>query len=107
MLDASARVYSFRVDVTHSEACDVRMKLGDQSSDSEEECDDSGGGIGNLEKTTVEKEGRSKQGIKESADVEEDTDDEAASRSVQDAFDVSDLPVFLTEPDPVDDSDTE
>ncbi|VDM46082.1 unnamed protein product [Toxocara canis] len=29
MLDASARVYSFRVDVTHSEACDVRMKLGD------------------------------------------------------------------------------
>lgn len=29
LLDASARIYSFRVDATHSEAYDVRSKLGD------------------------------------------------------------------------------
>ncbi|CAG9538649.1 unnamed protein product [Cercopithifilaria johnstoni] len=31
LLDASARIYSFRVDATHSEAYDVRSKLGDKS----------------------------------------------------------------------------
>ncbi|VDK87060.1 unnamed protein product, partial [Litomosoides sigmodontis] len=30
LLDASARIYSFRVDATHSEAYDVRSKLGDK-----------------------------------------------------------------------------
>lgn len=29
LLDASARIYSFRVDATHSEAYDVRSKLGE------------------------------------------------------------------------------
>ncbi|VDM08131.1 unnamed protein product, partial [Wuchereria bancrofti] len=31
LLDASARIYSFRVDATHLEAYDVRSKLGDKS----------------------------------------------------------------------------
>ncbi|VDK64735.1 unnamed protein product, partial [Anisakis simplex] len=101
MLDASARVYSFRVDVTHSEACDVRMKLGDpttsnkaneggkhqadekhghgsEGSDMDTDIDASSDDGPTTQKQATDKEDRKKRGLKDGANrLEEDSDIEA------------------------------
>ncbi|VDM96809.1 unnamed protein product [Thelazia callipaeda] len=102
LLDASARIYSFRVDATHSEAYDVRAKLGKSSlsenkKDSSDGADDDGNGKMNSDDDEAEKKSskdktKKKKGIDEGSDSDIDLEGELEKTDI---YDAEDLPVYF------------
>uniref|UniRef100_A0A1I8EVF6 Condensin complex subunit 2 n=1 Tax=Wuchereria bancrofti TaxID=6293 RepID=A0A1I8EVF6_WUCBA len=110
LLDASARIYSFRVDATHLEAYDVRSKLGDKSQldnsknskkvislDDGSDNGDEGVNSDN-EGNTGEKEGKDKAKNKGQLDERNSDSDgglEDGSAKKDDTYDADDLPIYI------------
>uniref|UniRef100_A0A915PQQ0 Condensin complex subunit 2 n=1 Tax=Setaria digitata TaxID=48799 RepID=A0A915PQQ0_9BILA len=105
LLDASARIYSFRVDATHSEAYDVRSKLGDKSQPDSDKKDtstdgdgDDGEGMNSDEGTTSKKEVKDKakkKGLMDEWNSDSDVDLEDCIAKKNDIYDADDLPVYI------------
>ncbi|KAM3720936.1 Halomucin [Dirofilaria immitis] len=109
LLDASARIYSFRVDATHSEAYDIRSKLGDKSQSdnnknskkdtSSDGHDDDGEGMnsddeGNNGKKESNDKTKKKGHINEgNSDSDIDLEDGPAKKD--DVYDADDLPTYI------------
>ncbi|EFO24673.1 hypothetical protein LOAG_03814 [Loa loa] len=106
LLDASARIYSFRVDATHSEAYDVRSKLGDKSQsdnnkdgrkDTSPDEDDEGMNSGN-EGNVDKKEGRDKAKKRRQLDEgnsDSDIGSEDGLAKKDDVYDADDFPIYV------------
>ncbi|VDN40454.1 unnamed protein product [Gongylonema pulchrum] len=105
LLDASARIYSFRVDATHSEAYDVRSKLGEKIEDSSKaHSKDKDGKKGSNSDDEDNSTAKSNKKSKKNADADEedtlsdiDMDNEAGKKT--DVYSVDDLPIYAEEPD--------
>ncbi|VDK80736.1 unnamed protein product [Onchocerca ochengi] len=110
LLDASARIYSFRVDATHSEAYDVRSKLGEKyQSDSnkndkkntslDRDGDDDGEEMnsdneGSNDKTEDKNKSKKKGEMDEgNSDSDIDLEDDPAKKD--DVYDADDLPIYI------------
>ncbi|KAK6114144.1 Condensin complex subunit 2 family protein [Brugia pahangi] len=110
LLDASARIYSFRVDATHLEAYDVRSKLGDKSQFDNSKNnkkdispnDDSDNGNEEVnsdnEGNTDKKEGKDKtknKGQLDEGNSDSDVGLEDGSAKNDDIYDAVDFPIYI------------
>ncbi|VBB31522.1 unnamed protein product [Acanthocheilonema viteae] len=117
LLDASARIYSFRVDATHSEAYDVRSKLGDksQSDNKSGKKDTLPNGDSNADEgmnsdnegSTDKKEGKDK--VKKKGQLNEGNSDSGSDLddgpTKKDIYDADDLPIYIDDSSSVTDDE--